>query len=348
MHPLGKFLGPGIASLVLVGCLDVRLHTQVHPDGSLTRSMVIRGDSSSMANSSFPLPQTEGWSAHWERLDEDQREVEYRKTFADAGEMNAEFDARDPLEPQIVIDASLTREFRWFFTDMIYREIHRMNNPLRGIPLTDYISGEEWESLLDLSRADSTTRTDSTHKAELEEQFNRWFLANEFISFYDLLIRAAALEGERPELVDSLISHRDGLLDILLHGQSNANRVEDFLEHVESALGDTTLGVLVRQNPAGFTLLDRKYQAYEEVMFSEYRNAISLPENIRLSNADTVDGVTARWEEYSPRLLAGEVNMWAIARHQNGWAWVVTILAILLLGWWVRRRGPRTPQAPID
>jgi len=332
-----RLIGLLAVGALLVGCLDVEMHTRVHPNGSLTRYIEVKGDSADIFNSGFPVPRDESWQPVFTPAEENRVYYRIEKQFPDVDALNAEFEAGDRFTPAITIRGELERKFRWFTTELTYREIHSVNNPITAVPLESYIKPGDLE-LLFLNLVDpKSVESDSSEIVRLETQLNEWYIANEFTAFFDLLIKAAA-HRDAGECVETLRTKREAMFQDILQQEIEPGNVAEWTEYFEGFLEDSTLRSLVQANQVPFGLLDQQYQIQDEIIFSQYVNRISLPDNISASNASEVDGVTAYWPDYSVRLLTGEVEMWARTRHLNAWAWLVSILILLAVAYGFYRR----------
>ena len=76
-----------VITLVLVfsisGCLDYTITTQVNADGSLDRTIVVRGDSASIFDGSINIPSDSTWeiSTKWEEVKKNDSSAERKYVY---------------------------------------------------------------------------------------------------------------------------------------------------------------------------------------------------------------------------------------------------------------------------
>ncbi len=322
-----------VSILVLNSCLDIDLHTRIYPDGSCTRFISVEGDSSHILDTFFPIPLDSSWQPIFSELD-DKHLYQAEKTFPHVEALNMEFAPGNPYEVMISIQGELQTSFYWFYSDLEYREIHRVNNPLRSIELDEYLSAEEVDKLFENIGRESIDPADSAELAILDERFNSWIYENEFQAFYSLVQQSLSATSNTllsPEVLDA---QRDTLYFHVLESEAEPGNVKDWADRFEVILGAGTITQLMEMNKLAFKVLDEKLMLRDEVVFSGYQNRLSLPGEIRESNADSLSGVTAFWNDYSLHLLIGDVEMTAATRHTNGWAWGITVLLLIGIGWY--------------
>ena len=51
-----------ILAVLLCSCLDTEIHTRINSDGSCVRYLTVKGDSSHMTESFFPIPMDSSWN----------------------------------------------------------------------------------------------------------------------------------------------------------------------------------------------------------------------------------------------------------------------------------------------
>src|SRR4030043_2189443 len=132
--------GSVFSLLWITGCRDIEVATTVHQDGSLERTVTVRGDSSSLLGSKFPVPVEPVWTIRKEKeASGDKYVYTATKTFKDAGELNRYFDPDTAARIRMFVEVK--KRFRWFSTFIGYREILRSQNPFRLVPYSDFLTG---------------------------------------------------------------------------------------------------------------------------------------------------------------------------------------------------------------
>jgi hypothetical protein len=315
--------------IVWTGCLDIEISTDVAPDGSCERIVTVKGDSSDIFSSRFPIPLDSTWQIDLVREDEDIYVYTARRHFTDISELNREFAVEDSSEVTIEIWVSLEKRFHWFFSSLEYREHYALNNPIDEVPLSEYLSEEETELLIHsrINGEDGEDESDSAILDDLEERFGAWYARNVFEAFYRPFSAGVDELGHNVLTPQYLASMKERLFQAILTSSSD-DGIEFWVEHFETIMGTPAVHQVVDNNPLSFRVLEAQMALDEELFLSDYSNSVRLPGLIVKTNAKILKGNQATWDDISPYLPFSEYEMVVKSRMLN---WEVTIISAILL-----------------
>ncbi len=314
------------ALLLLTGCREIEVTTEIYPDGSLDRQVVVSSDSEGEMDTAYPLLD----DAEWE---EESREVEaegetrwtttYRRSFPDVRALG-EVLRPDPSERfAIRPEVELKRRFRWFTTLYAWREYVPKVTPYDAIPLEERFTRAEIDSFLDEGGGE-----------ELRERFEAWQVRN----FVEDLVRRAAERVRNEGLVGwdagELHDRSSALFDTVM-----AREDEIDLDDLTPAILDAMKDVYDRDA----TVLEPAVRVWEEELMAylegtrdlgaeSYTFRVRMPGLLVETGADEVKGSTATWDLDPDRLHYADFEMTALSRVTNTWAlWVTGAVVLLLL-----------------
>ncbi len=319
----------------LSGCLDMNVHTLIAPDGSCERVITMKLPSRRLPDNAFPVPIDSTWTVDWKDIAEKDMKYEYtaRKMFQTPEDFQHEYAALSDTNA-IGINASIDREFEWFFTYIEYNEEYSFRNPFGNIPVSDYLSKEEVERFVGGDKNDS-----------LKRKVDRWMSRDLFEELYRPLVAEAKRHTETPDLA-SLLQEKtelcfDRFLEIDSVNSKNPKHAEDPRnDNVDNAEGTLRAIAKVLHSDAVLALRPAAENAWRilETKLNRmkhpdaWRYSVQMPGLILSSNSPTVEGNTATWKFGADQIQVGTYRMHAASRVSNVWAFVVTgIVSILVV-----------------
>ena len=333
--------------LLFTGCLEYHTRTTVRTDGSLLRAVTMRGDSSHIHAWQYVVPVDSTW--RWERAKTGDREwhLNAQREFASADAFNG---YQDSLLGRILRSTvSVDRSFRWFTTRIVFREHFDPIYPFRSVPLTDYLSPREIEAFLqhEVHKKEFATPGDSLSLEDAEVRFDDWARRNEFEENFRALrtgVERLAERGFSPESLDRrkewLSTKFETVRDT---GDSfDPEDMERRREYWFKSLKDPVLRQAAEANRSGFDDIVRQAEQAFHLMEYPHKSTVVMPGALVETNARTVDGPEATWENYLVVLYFQDFEMVAEAEVTNWWAVVFTGVALaggllIILRWKSRR-----------
>ena len=150
MNPVGSFV---LLVILVSGCLEYTMTTRVLPDGSIERTILVKGDSADILKGSLPVPVDSTWkiSAGYEEKSEGdstgKKQYVYKasKVFRNSTELNKEINHSVEGEGPILREVRVEKKFRWFNTFYKYAETYKQTFPFHRKTVDEFLSEEELE-----------------------------------------------------------------------------------------------------------------------------------------------------------------------------------------------------------
>ncbi len=340
----GLFL---LCALFMTGCLETETTTVVQSDGSLTRSVSIKADSSGMAAGLEMFGLDSVWSLELSGADQREQTITAKRTFASADAMTPVLTGAPGRK--ITIKPRLTKSFNWFFTAYRYEETWAKLNPSDVVPVSDFLSKAEIDAFEQRIAASKSVITpgDSLGKEDSGERFNKWNSRNSFEEYFGLLkegIRSLA----DPNLTESMVEKEK---EACFAKAENFDWVSGNLGDLERTFAQILGTPLVtkaadanRQKIDGFR---KRLEFQQSVLASSHKVRVVMPGLITATNAGGVEGSSASWEGFIAMTYIGDYTMWVEAREVNWWTIAVSGVVVLglaglaIFGVFRRKRRPQ-------
>jgi hypothetical protein len=322
---------PLLVGLVLVttGCREIQISTTVHADGSVERTFVVESDSSGMGETAYPIPRDASWEQR-SALNEDDEEGDaffytISKKLKRARDLEEELHeaAGAGLGYRPLIEIS--RRHRWFTTFLTYRERHEAFFPFRRIPISEYLTPEEIESL----------KGEETDEA-VEEQVMEWQFRNIFEELFLLMLEGAGRVSAPDLTVEGLEAGKERMWEVLIPAAEEAED-EELVEVILSISGqvyETEAVMQLRPEVEEFDRILNEYMEFDSVASGEsYKYTVEMPGLIVDTNSEEIKGNTVSWEFDADDLNYADYEMWVEARVTNRTAiWLVAgLLAVVVV-----------------
>lgn len=200
--------------LFLSSCgLETYVVNTVHRDGSVTRTVTMKGDEKDIGPEDYRVPVDSTWEISYSyELKENQDTVwilEARKDFASVDEINAEYRNDRGSNSSLKREAHFSRQFRWFTT--VYRYSENVERVLEvDSPISEFLSEEEVKFFYlpekiqnELKEGKDSVRYESMSD-QIEDKTEEWMLTalvRQFIGiFYDQAASDPGLDIPREEM----------------------------------------------------------------------------------------------------------------------------------------------------
>jgi hypothetical protein len=308
--------------LLIPGCLEVKVTTTVHSDGSCERVVTTNPREQKVPDKAFPIPVDSTWTPTWEKAEgNDGFRYTATKHFADGNELAREY-SQDSTDPRILrITPEVEKRFRWFYTYLTYRETYHRYSSFRRIPPSQVLSEDEIRRISEGEKNDT-----------LKKKLDEWVFRNLYEGFHEALLDGAKRLGDPTLTVKAVAGRKEELFRTILGDTLHADEF------------DSTLTMMSRffNSPGVIKLraeLKRAWDAAEEMLQTEqradaeYTNTVVMPGLVVDTNAGEVRGTTVSWKFSADRFRLRDHEMWVESRVMNVWTVVLTgIVALLLVG----------------
>jgi hypothetical protein len=347
--------------LLLWGCIEYTITTQVMPDGRLLRTISVKGDSASVFRGSFRVPSDTGWtiSTRYEKQkgkDSVNGKVyvyEATREFPDFKALNSCFYRDSSFSDHIIIRVELMKKSRWFYTYYSYTETYLRLFPFRSVPISRFLSGPELRVYLAgeegiyyspskdslMIHADSVsvpvlTRTDSLRFKELrdslEYKFESWQKLNIYNDFYEVICKALDKTGRSSDTVNVRRPFYQWLDSTRVFDKVTENS-DAFIKEA-AAFFRINPSDLKAANQEGFELFTRKFRVSAFTLES-FTNQVLMPGMIMDANTGDKNGNLVVWHYKIGNFYATDFIMKVRSRTVNKPAVVIAaILLVMLIG----------------
>lgn len=324
-----KFI-PALLPLLMAGCLEIDTNTQINPDGSVERTIELKGSASSIAKTSFNIPRVDAelWEITRDSIGDDNFLYHAQRSFDSVDDMNTSFEAN--TNPQRVkIKSKLIQSEGLFFSRYYYQEKLWADLPGPDLSLDEYLSELELQNLI-LNDTDIGAGTlDSLEAERLEQQLDLYFQHRIFGDFVEELRIGAKLSGTLQILNEVLENQQDSLVVKL--GKTNyydENQV--WISVLEDYFDNKIIESIHENNAEGLSHFYARWQFFEEALLNDYSFSIELPGVVRNTSALDVRGNRMTWDGEAILLYFGGIQLEAESSIIRVWSVVITAILFLL------------------
>ncbi|MFM9838135.1 MAG: hypothetical protein ACKVOQ_07710 [Cyclobacteriaceae bacterium] len=321
----------------------VEMKTIVHADGSLDKTIVLESADSTLAEHNYlGIDKPQGWQVDVQQINDNAKSraekkkqdkkflYTFKKSFHTDTEANDEL--AKPSDSLFRITSKFESRFRWFYTSMYYSDTYRAINRF-DLSTEDYLTEEDFQFIDNLpAEGKSISKADSLFLIGLNERiFDHYGNRAYFDEHYKILTDLIKDDPQREKLQaqhEAIFQSMDKRKDI----------EEDFLPKLADSLG-----VSIDFTSAEYK--KRKLAAENKLKFAswaaegKYRHVIEMPNEIVAHNADSVRENTFYWSPSYLKFLFRDYTFFAETRKPNIWAWVVSLIVLILAALGLIKKG---------
>jgi len=345
--------------LMVSGCLEYKVVTQIMEDGSIRRTVTVSGDSAMIYEQAFPYFNDPTWeiTTLYEHQDEHttgEGEVfvlEARKTFDDVESLNEDIQADSSDSGRLNIRADLQVRFKWFYSLYKYSETYLMQFPFWSYRIQEFLTpselrvynAEEDRVYYDPVRDSLDVMTDETVppvlspedslRAEelregLEIRYEEWAKKNLFDAFYKELEKAFISLA----FVPGTGKQKENLYNWLDSTQVFEEIFEEDNMFLEKVAGyyDIDTARLHSANREGFDGFNRKI-ASMTFNLDSFTHQVLIPGMVVYTNAMEQDGNLVSWNFTTNDFYATDYTMTVRSSLINRWMIVVSATIVFLI-----------------
>ena len=316
----------GVVILFMTSCeFSATQETTVNPDGSLEKVIAL-----DPKQTLFDISEGNGWTREDTIIlndsvkDKQSRRTTFKKHFDSVDELNKDLDK--DIDTLMRIHSTFEKQFRWFYTYIMYTETYRPINTLPQ-PVSEFITPEDLAFIDRLpAEGKKITKADSVFLSDLNEKITDGYLTQAlFDEYFEILMTLLKNQNIDKSWQDTLTTNREQILKQLI---SKDGEPEDMLQILD------TLKIPfdhARANAEFKNLskpLERRVGFYAVVNAGKYTNVIHMPWDVINHNADSIDGNTLTWKPPVLKFLLKEYSMHATSRKTNYWAFGFTAVLI--------------------
>lgn len=334
-----------ISAFILLSCeqQNVSLHTIVHKDGTCTREFNYSNVMSKQMRDSLwgdsigwsqPIPDClniDGYEDSHTDVKEDTVTTIFKHVFDTAEEMSA----KSPLQlngVRLKSNAKLEKHFKWFYTEYVFTETFSCvgdSFKLNALNYADENIVSYWftgqPNLVEgLSGAEASEKI-----KEMEPLISKWLNDNLFNIIFDYIVNHYDSIAHPPVSRERFIALHDSLTNYILSKYDNtldvepANTMRDFFH-------SDAYNIFFDENTACGKELEKEYSNCLNILWFSVSYTLSMPGKV----IDTGTGVYKNGVIFYPltgeRLIPHDYVITATSRVTNIWAYIVSVLIILL------------------
>lgn len=329
--------------VLMVGCLEVETTSKVNTDGSIERSLKLKGSAKDISESKFNIPRKDLalWQVTTDSLGDDKVLYQAAASFESVEHLNQSF-KQNAVDPGVQIKASLVLDEGLFFRRYFYREYIWADLPGTKLPMEPYLSQSELEMLIAREEEEPDGPADSIDSDRLEHQWELYMKQLIYEDFIVELREGAQRSGHLSAIDGMLVGHSDSLMETL----SNTNFYDDnpvWKLVLENYIDAEIINNIEEANTEGFVRFYDSWQFFEDILLDSYMFNLELPGVIQHTSTGAVQGNLVSWEPVSIRLFFGGIAIEAESSKAKPGAIIfagllLVLTVILILAWSLRPR----------
>ena len=286
----------------------------------------------------YPVPLTEAQFDSLQELDLNKQLgnlllVHAKKTYHGVEEMSAELykPERYHLKKAEGIKASSTLEkhFKWFYTDYAFSETFTYEGePIFPVPLSGFLGADTvsyW-----FTGQPNLTRNMSGAEAkvvldQIEAKVSQWVNANWFTEICNIIIANYDSIQNPPVSKERFISMRDSLAmsPKVLNASEEGARTDNFKSEIDGIFQTDTYTKFLQSYKGGPA-------QYEQLLSFGTAYDLVMPGTVTDTGMGEYEGDVIHYRLTGEQLISGAYTIAATSRVTNIWAFLVTLLVILL------------------
>ena len=236
--------------------------------------------------------------------------------------------------------SKLEKRFKWFYTDYTFAETFACeDSTLFPIPLDRFLSADTvsyWftgqpDMVQGLSGAEAKELLDG-----IEKKINQWTNANWFYEICNLIIANYDKIQNPPVSKERFSNMRDSLVmqPCVLNANENEGKAESLTNQIDNLFQSDAYNQFLQTYEGGFG-------AYGILSFGAPYDLV-MPGTVTDAGMGQYDGNVIHYRLGGERMIPGSYTINASSRVTNVWAFIVTILVILIaIGTFVFRKKRR-------
>jgi len=315
----------------LPGCLDIYLTTQLFPNGEIEKTIVIKGDSTSIPNTPFYFMRDSGWTKKWIQGDDNKPNLVLTKKFRSCKELNKVMNPADSTIQTVRVQSELKRKFRWFFTYFDYSETIYRTDPYKTLDWHDYLSEKELRlvKISDEEKLKTDPEYDSLEYKKTDKKLEEFVTRSAAEDYYRILMSILAKEPGYTAEINLLRTRKEEFFRFMIDSTGDSDGPE-ILEAVGKFCDRPGMTALGEKYPESFKLFDDKMEFWANVGSNSFKFIIRMPGILLKTNSTQVQGLETRWELTSDEIYFEDTILTCESRVINRWAFYVAGIIILI------------------
>ncbi len=318
------FLGIALSS-----CREISIKTTINYDGSFTRTIIIKGDSTEVLDMDLPYPVDSSWmkEVHRDTADSNAYICILSKSYKGVDELNSEIRNDSSWRKQIDREVTISKRFMFFYSFLTYKQVYRAANTFD----TDFHSYLNKEDILWISGVNTPVNwKDSIRYDSAEARLDSYY-KNTLVYEISLALEKGIAKLNDPQLNTIDLSNYSDSISAHVMGWSSGsydNSIDALIEWTQKP----GLSALHNIKPPIFKELEDKDEFSDNLLFDEeYTHEVEMPGLITETNSTMIVGNTVSWEIKPLSYFFEDYEMTAESRVVNYWAFILSGFVVLLL-----------------
>ena len=233
--------------------------------------------------------------------------------------------------------ASLDKHFKWFYTDYVYTETYTLTDmqKLFPIPLDRFVSADTasyWFTGQPNLAEDLTGSEQKELLDGIESKISQWMNANTFDYIYTYIAHVFWKDIKNPPVTNGqFLANKDSI--VMSPAVANM-KIFDELEPVAKILKDyyhtDAFQPIFSEDRHWDRILDHQYKSLQYLMWMKPQLNLVMPGRVIDSGMGKVDGNVISYRFSGERLLPHDYVISATSRVTHVWAYIATILVIII------------------
>jgi hypothetical protein len=319
----------GIMILIMPGCLDEWITTQIHPDGSLTQIIVFQGDSADVANPPFAFMKDEGWKKEWSKPEKDKFKLVMTKDFKSVEDLNKAMNPADTSLKLIRVNSTLHKKFRWFFTRFVYEETVLKTNQYSVPDYKTYLTEPQIKLLaLTEEMRKNDPEKDSLYKLA-ENRFEDYIIRSMYEDFYSQLLKILKEDKSLTMSQQDLDTKKEEIYRYLVDS-TKGDSMENIIDGFSMVTKYPDLQIIKSKYKDRFEGFEKRMNFYLSTSDDSYKFTIRMPGLLLQTTSPEIKGSETNWQPSYMDFFFRDYTMTAESRMVNTWAFIVAGLVLLI------------------
>ena len=232
--------------------------------------------------------------------------------------------------------ASLDKHFKWFYTDYVYHETLAITNieQLFSVPLDRFVSADTasyWFTGQPNLSAGLTGAEQKELLDDIEPKISQWFNACTMAFVYTYASLRYDEVKNPPVSKEQFLALKDSIvMSPAVRNMDLFSDISQISKIIENFYHSNAYTPLFSDSKEWERVLDNKYKSYEYLMMMAPQLDYILPGKVIDGGDGEVEGNVIHYRFSGERLIPHPYVITATSRVTNVWAFIVTILVILL------------------
>ena len=328
MRTLNKIILLTVLALLLSSCKDIFVTTKINKDGSFTRIITIKGDSSDVYSTITPYPVDASWEREFthDASDSSKFILTYKKFYPNSDILNSEIKGDTSKMKVFPRKIEIRKQFGFFYSYLTFSETYSAYNPFT-VDYKKYLTDEDLEWL-------------SGNKVVISQEDSlKLEIANTKLDEY---IEGAVIEEVMAGLKKGINRLNDSTLNLKVL-QQYSDSIERWvvsdlysdtalLDLLSEKTGIESFSKLKELNPPALNEYNESILKFQSMLeFEGFKQTVELPGIITETNSNELIGNQVNWEVDPDSFFIKNYTMYAESRVVNYWAFIVAGIVILSL-----------------